>query len=374
VAARNGCLAVVAVLVQEFGADVNLFVGNYSSHTPMSCACLSGHVDVVLYLLERKALVGSVQGNIHQPLVIAAQHCHTHIVRVLLAARADVGVTEIIRGDSALTACVRNGDADCTFVLVENKADLEHTTSDTLDTPLALAAGLRFSKIMQILVDHGADPNAEVGGGECPLYSVSSRYEGVLRMDTVFALLCSGARQSAVCDARIDPEGPDAEALQGLGARMFDVLYYLRVMRFVESVDAELRGTLSRDVVVDRRVGRGANGVYHEPLERILAYAGLEYTGSVFNKWMDVVVDAEGEQKSARVYHKRVLYRRWRVYMRWSSRWRAQLRREAEVAGQDPERAELSGGVGACAAPQAIDLQNQAVRTYYGYATIGKVV
>jgi hypothetical protein len=296
---------------------------------------------------------------------------------VLLAARADVEVTEGMMGDSALTACVRNGDVDCTFVLVENKANVEHVTEDQ-DTAISLAAGLGYSKIMQILIDYGADPNAEAGGGESPLYLVSSRYESIPRMDAVFSLLCAGARQSPVCDQRDDP---DAEPLQGLSARMFDVLYYLRVMEFVDSMDSQLRGILSCDVVVDTRVGRGVNGLYHEPLERILGYAGFKYSGgTVFNKWMDVVVDAppteQGQEGGSGhtqstlthltpTHHKRVLYRRWRVYMYWSSLWRAELRREAKATGRDPDREELSGGVGPCAAPQGINLRNQAMSISY---------
>jgi hypothetical protein len=54
------------------------------------------------------------------------------------------------------------------------------------------------------------------------------------------------------------------------------LLLHTRVHEFVWEYYRVLKHTLSEDIKVDTRVGRGDCGVYQEPLERVLEYCGLQ--------------------------------------------------------------------------------------------------
>jgi hypothetical protein len=50
---------------------------------------------------------------------------------------------------------------------------------------------------------------------------------------------------------------------------------YKQIHAFIDECHSVIKHALSEDVVVDKRVGRGGNGMYHEPLEQVLLYLGL---------------------------------------------------------------------------------------------------
>jgi hypothetical protein len=50
---------------------------------------------------------------------------------------------------------------------------------------------------------------------------------------------------------------------------------YTQIHAFIDECHGIIKHALSEDVVVDKRVGRGGNGMYHEPLEQVLLYLGL---------------------------------------------------------------------------------------------------
>jgi hypothetical protein len=50
---------------------------------------------------------------------------------------------------------------------------------------------------------------------------------------------------------------------------------YKRIHNYIDECHNIIKHALSEDVVVDKRVGRRGNGLYHEPLEQALLYLGL---------------------------------------------------------------------------------------------------
>jgi hypothetical protein len=50
---------------------------------------------------------------------------------------------------------------------------------------------------------------------------------------------------------------------------------YQQVNVFIDDYHTITKHALNEDVVVDKRVGRRGNGIYHEPLEQVLLYLGL---------------------------------------------------------------------------------------------------
>jgi hypothetical protein len=63
---------------------------------------------------------------------------------------------------------------------------------------------------------------------------------------------------------------------------------YEHTHTFIDRWYAILMNELSANVVVDRRVGLGQNGLYQEPLERVLQYLGLSLRADqVVNRSLD---------------------------------------------------------------------------------------
>jgi hypothetical protein len=50
---------------------------------------------------------------------------------------------------------------------------------------------------------------------------------------------------------------------------------YKHIQAYIDEYHRVLKNTLSDEVEVDARVGRGGKGVYQEPLERVLEYLGM---------------------------------------------------------------------------------------------------
>eukprot|EP00118_Oscarella_pearsei_P004370 m.18586 g.18586 ORF g.18586 m.18586 type:complete len:897 (+) comp27688_c0_seq2:58-2748(+) len=85
-----GNLPVVGLLLQN---KANPNVRNVWGATALSCACRNGHVEIASLLLDDGTSVndyGSEHADTASPIVVAAQHGHDVIVRMLLAKGADV--------------------------------------------------------------------------------------------------------------------------------------------------------------------------------------------------------------------------------------------------------------------------------------------
>jgi hypothetical protein len=65
---------------------------------------------------------------------------------------------------------------------------------------------------------------------------------------------------------------------------------YRYVQGFIDEYHAKLNPVLSEHVEVDRRVGLGQNGLYQEPLERVMEYLGFSM---VKNQVVNASIDGE---------------------------------------------------------------------------------
>lgn len=124
----------------------------------LRAAALMGKRDVVARLLELGAEVDETAGQFAwTPLANAAEAGHAEIVRMLLAAGADPNHKDWM-GKTPLAQAIQEDKADVVRVLLEAGASLE---SDDDDSLLSAAVWQGHGQIVDLLLEHGVDPNEQ---------------------------------------------------------------------------------------------------------------------------------------------------------------------------------------------------------------------
>jgi hypothetical protein len=140
VAALRGKYFQVAELLHHHGADVDV-LGDEQC-TLLHVACVDGLVDIVHWLLDHGAGVNAQDKWLFTPLHYAADNGHLQVVQMLIEHNADI-----------------------------------HFLTDVGQSPLHVAASPRVKRdqvdIMQVLLDHGANPNARDNDNATPLHHSS---------------------------------------------------------------------------------------------------------------------------------------------------------------------------------------------------------
>jgi len=189
IAARTGKLEAVKLLLDNH-ADINA-AEEFRGQTPIMFAASEDHADVVKFLIDHGAQVNGrstkysfgevsmanggafvdrAEGGL-TPLFFASRQGALETVRVLVAAGADVNVTETQYGFTPLMTALFNGHYDVAGMLIENGANVN-------DGSLYLTIEMRnlsFYKnrpnppdkdkqlgsmdVLKMLLDRGADPN-----------------------------------------------------------------------------------------------------------------------------------------------------------------------------------------------------------------------
>jgi hypothetical protein len=188
------------------GADVNLPDGKAHGRTPLMTASLSP--DMVRELIAAGANVNGTNGR-ETPLHVAAATNSVEEIKLLIQAGADIEAGAA-KGQSALDDALYCGRAtDGVRALVEAGAKL---------TPQRLACGILGAadqlnhRLVEFLLDHGADPNTRDSQG-CPVLILVARYSG--SYETVRRLLAAGADPQATFQGktalRWSQDGPMCE-------------------------------------------------------------------------------------------------------------------------------------------------------------------
>jgi ankyrin repeat protein/mono/diheme cytochrome c family protein len=240
-------------LLLEHGADPN--ATNVLGASPLMAAAAAGDLDSARALIEAGADVnakpamdpiGFAWGGGRTPLMWAAFRGDEALAKLLLARGAKVD--EFTVGGSALTQAAWSGRLNVARLLVEAGAQVNHRDLVANYTPLHWAASSERSSpaLVEFLLAHGADPNAEggqpvdnfLGATQTPLSLARNRGETPI----VQALLRAGAkdgpnpvRRAAAADGTPETSGAHtvAAAIQrGLPPLMrtaeASVLTYLR--------------------------------------------------------------------------------------------------------------------------------------------------
>ncbi|CAD7704674.1 unnamed protein product [Ostreobium quekettii] len=155
-------------------------------------ASVEGDVEAVIEALDDGAAVDVTFGRFgEKPLHVAASNGHSNVVRVLLAANADVDATKRT-GTTALFVAAQNGHVGVVLALLAVDADYTKARPSDGSTPLYKGAENGHLDVVLALLEAGADPNRADHLGDAPLH-ISSAAVGAPSEDITNALLNSGA-------------------------------------------------------------------------------------------------------------------------------------------------------------------------------------
>lgn len=135
--------------------------------TPLTLAAQKGYLEIVKVLIAAKADVNKTNKNGLTPLIFATLNGHLEIVKALIAANADVNI-----GDPLWNA-VNKGHLEIVKALIAAKADV-NSTDDEGYTPLIVAASKGHLDMVKALIAAGADVNKTNNYGYTPLSVAAS--------------------------------------------------------------------------------------------------------------------------------------------------------------------------------------------------------
>ncbi|CAG11933.1 unnamed protein product, partial [Tetraodon nigroviridis] len=159
--------------------------------TALHATSLSGHVSTVKLLLERGAMVDSLDVMKHTPLFRACEMGHRDVILTLIKGGAQVDLVDV-EGHTALHWAALGGNAEVCQILMENgispnvqtlnlqnqvRAELLEVVNPVVSvqdqagrTPLQCAAYGGYITCMAVLMENNADPNIQDKEGRTALH------------------------------------------------------------------------------------------------------------------------------------------------------------------------------------------------------------
>jgi len=161
VACLNGHKENVVTLVEK-GADIN--ARDNDGQTPLHVACMRKHVDVVIYLLRHGRVdINARDNDGWTPLHVASANNHNEVVAYLLGN----GRVDINARDNDGRTPLHVAHADVVFTLLDNGAAINARDNDG-QTPLHLACTNVNEEGVKALLKNGADMTARDNNGKMP--------------------------------------------------------------------------------------------------------------------------------------------------------------------------------------------------------------
>ena len=132
--------------------------------TPLNIAAETGNAAVLERLLAAGADANGLSEEGQTALMTAARNGRTDAVRVLIRHGAKVNAAETFRGQTPVMFAAGEGNTEAVGMLVEFGADIR-ARSKAGFTPLLLAVRNNRYETVKFLLQHGANPNDSVPGG-----------------------------------------------------------------------------------------------------------------------------------------------------------------------------------------------------------------
>ncbi|XP_031709449.1 inversin isoform X2 [Anarrhichthys ocellatus] len=136
--------------------------------TALHAASLSGHVSTVKLLLERGAMVDSLDVMKHTPLFRACEMGHRDVILTLIKGSARVDLVDV-DGHTALHWAALGGNAEVCQILMENGIS-PNVQDQAGRTPLQCAAYGGYITCMAVLMETNADSNIQDKEGRTALH------------------------------------------------------------------------------------------------------------------------------------------------------------------------------------------------------------
>eukprot|EP00066_Takifugu_rubripes_P016477 XP_011605743.1 PREDICTED: ankyrin repeat domain-containing protein 7-like [Takifugu rubripes] len=151
------------------------------NRTALHIACASGHVEVVHFLLERKARLNLCDNQNRSALMKAVQCQHERCVRILLENHADPNLVDV-DDNTALHLAANIPSISTAVLLLEHDADIDAQNKDGF-TPLTLAVREDHIEMAEFLLREGADVNIVDKDQRSPLMiAAGNGLVGMLRL------------------------------------------------------------------------------------------------------------------------------------------------------------------------------------------------
>jgi hypothetical protein len=228
-----------------------------------------GHAACVRMLLDQGADVHARDDCEWTALIFSSLYGNLECMQILIEAKADVNASDK-SGQTAAHfasnhAMAWHGYTKCLQLLINNYADVDARDDDG-ETPAMRACGRCDLPCLQLLVDNKADLNVRRDEGQDALYyAIDASMQNP--PETGFPVLCCNT------DAKNVKVGGEYGVTEAQVAACIEE--YKHIQAYIDEYHRVLKNTLSDEVEVDARVGRGGKGVYQEPLERVLEYLGM---------------------------------------------------------------------------------------------------
>jgi ankyrin repeat protein len=186
-AAEHNFYRVAEWLITTCAQDVNV---SYRARTPLDVACWNGKLRVAEVLLAHHADANASDNNNWAPLHVASWQGHPAMARLLLEHGADVNLTTNLNKTPLLLLSENSGNLELAQILLEHGADPNAWSTKTMDdggeyegwvgngngngngngSPLYVALKKGHTGLAQLLLKHGADPNARDFCGQTLLH------------------------------------------------------------------------------------------------------------------------------------------------------------------------------------------------------------
>ncbi|XP_036395471.1 inversin [Megalops cyprinoides] len=166
-AAGKGSDDVIRTML-DLKPDIDINMADKYGGTALHAAALSGHVGTVRLLLERGAMVDSLDVMKHTPLFRACEMGHRDVILTLIKGEARVDLVDL-DGHTALHWAALGGNAEVCQILMEN--GITPNVQDLAGrTPLQCAAYGGYINCMAVLMENRADPNIQDKEGRTALH------------------------------------------------------------------------------------------------------------------------------------------------------------------------------------------------------------
>uniref|UniRef100_A0A3P8UNH7 Inversin n=1 Tax=Cynoglossus semilaevis TaxID=244447 RepID=A0A3P8UNH7_CYNSE len=195
--------------------------------TALHAASLSGHVSTVKLLLEKGAMVDSLDVMKHTPLFRACEMGHRDVILTLIKGSAQVELVDV-DGHTALHWAALGGNAEVCQILMENGIS-PNVQDQAGRTPLQCAAYGGYITCMAVLMENNADPNIQDKEGRTALHwSCNNGY-----LDAVKLLLGYNAfpnhmehtEESEVTQFMLEHGALSIAAIQDIAAASIQAIY-----------------------------------------------------------------------------------------------------------------------------------------------------